>query len=84
MPTKKGAHYEIYEKALFCTFALGLLLSMLIVLSPVRAQAAQADGWLQLNGKWYAFDALYGNMITGWKTIDGKRCYFDKDGHYKK
>lgn len=37
-----------------------------------------ANGWIKQGGKYYYY--VSGKKTTGWKTIKGKRYYFDEDG----
>ncbi len=37
------------------------------------------DGWMNLNGLWYYFDAN-GAMLTGWQQIGGEYYYLHSDG----
>lgn len=36
----------------------------------------KSNGWLQVNGTWYYFDAS-SHAVTGWQQIGGKWYYFD-------
>lgn len=38
-----------------------------------------ATGWLKRGDTWYYLDDS-GAMVTGWKKIDGKRCYLAESG----
>ena len=40
------------------------------------------SSWAKIDRKWYYFDAK-GYMVTGTKTIDGKKYTFNSDGSLK-
>ena len=45
------------------------------------AKGRRVYGWQKINNEWYYFDPNdYSRMITGWKTIYGKRYYFSSTG----
>ena len=41
-------------------------------------------GDMKISGKWYYFDKKTLVRASGWKTINGRKCYFDSKGVLKK